>query len=269
MNFQHIIFGLSIAILISSCGQGSSSDLSYSKEEANQEVTGQTRSKEKVEDHQQRKLIKEGWITFESQDLNVTRKRIFDAVDKYGGYVSSDKEYNSHGKSSNDITIRVPADNFDKLVSSATKGVDKFDDKNIEVKDVTEEFLDVQARLDTKKELEKRYLKLVERAGSIKEIMDVEKELGELRGEIESIEGRLRYLKSRISLSTLHMTFYETKEEKKSSGFGDKLSDNFSHGWDGFLMFFVGIIRIWPLVIIAAIITFFVRRYLKKKKNMG
>lgn len=64
-----------------------------------------------------------------------------------------------------------------KLLIDATKGVDKFDHKNIEVKDVTEEFLDVKARLKTKKELEDRYIDLLKKANNIKEILEIETRL--------------------------------------------------------------------------------------------
>ena len=161
---------------------------------------------EKVE----RKLIKEGRVEFETNDLNSTRKTIFEAVKKYKGYVSSDQEFNSPGRKSNTVIIRVPADNFDNLLSEATQGVKRFESKEINVKDVTEEFLDIQARLKTKKELEQRFIDLLKVAKNVTEILEIEKQIGELRSDIESIEGRLKYLQNRVSFSTLTMTFYET-----------------------------------------------------------
>jgi len=118
-----------------------------------------------------------------------TRKQILESVDKYEGYIASDEEYKYKGGISNTIVIRVPAENFDELLADATKGVSKFDSKNITVKDVTEEFLDIQARLKTKKELENRYLELLKKAKSVPEILEVERQLGQLRADIESIEG--------------------------------------------------------------------------------
>ena len=102
----------------------------------------------------ERKLIKEGRIEFETDNINWTRKTIFEAVKKFNGYVSSDQQYKSPGRKGNTVIIRVPADNFDSLLSDATQGVEKFESKEINVKDVTEEFLDIHARLKTKKELE-------------------------------------------------------------------------------------------------------------------
>lgn len=99
---------------------------------------------------EERKLIKEGRGEFITDDLNLTRETIFEAVKKYSGYVSSNWEFKSPGRKSNTVIIRVPADNFDNLLSEATQGVKRFESKEINVKDVTEEFLDIQARLKTK-----------------------------------------------------------------------------------------------------------------------
>jgi hypothetical protein len=178
----------------------------------------------------------------------LTRKTIFAAVNKYQAYVSSDQEFKSPGRKSNTIIIRVPADNFDNLLSEATQGLEKFEHKEINVKDVTEEFLDVQARLKTKKELEQRFIDLLKEAKTVPEILEVEKQIGQLRSDIESIEGRLNYLQNRVSFSTLSMTFYEST--KGESEFSQKFKNGFKNGWENLIWLFVGLTNIWPLILI-------------------
>ena len=211
----------------------------------------------------ERKLIKKGEVEFETKDINSRRTTIFGAIEKFDGYISSDREYKSKGRISNPIVIRVPAKNFDNLFDEATKGVDKFDDKEIEVKDVTEEFLDVQARLKTKKELETRYLDLLKKANSVTDILEIEKQIGLLRTEIESIEGRLRYLKDRVALSTLTMTFYE--KIYAATEFGSKFKSGFRHGYENLIWFLVGLTNIWPFIILVILAIFGIRRLAKRK----
>ena len=98
-------------------------------------------NEQKISETIERKLIKEGEVEFETDNLNLTRKTIFEAVKKHKAYVSSDQEFKYPGKKSNTISIRVPANNFDNLLTDATQGVKKFESKEINVKDVTEEFL--------------------------------------------------------------------------------------------------------------------------------
>ncbi|MFY0673872.1 MAG: DUF4349 domain-containing protein [Bacteroidia bacterium] len=219
----------------------------------------------KAENPNERKLIKEGEVEFETNDLNETRTTILKAVNKYDGYVSSDQEYNYSGKKSNTLKIRVPSKNFDNFLNEATKGVEKFDDKVIEVKDVTEEFLDVEARLKTKKELEQRYIELLKEANNVIEVLEIEKQIGLLRSEIESIEGRLKYLQDRVSFSTLAVTFYELTAEEK--GYGSKFSRGFSNGWENLVLFFVALVNIWPFILITIGIVLGIRLYRKRSNR--
>ena len=212
----------------------------------------------------ERKLIKEGQVEFETDDLNSTRETIFEAVRKYKGYVSSDQEFKSPGRKSNMVIIRVPADNFDNLLSDATQGVKRFESKEINVKDVTEEFLDIQARLKTKKELEQRFIDLLKVAKNVTEILEIEKQIGELRSDIESIEGRLKYLQDRVSFSTLTMTIYETIPHE--TAFGQKFKNALGNGWDNLIWLFVGLTHIWPFILIAVAIVIGIRVYRKRKK---
>ncbi len=134
----------------------------------------------------ERKLIKKGEIEFESDDSNITKKNIFKAVEKYNGYIASDKEFEFAGQTRNKLIIRVPAYNFNKLLLEVTQGVKKFKNKSINVEDVTEKFLDIQARLKTKKELEQRYSEILKQAKNVTEILEIEKQIEQIRATVDS-----------------------------------------------------------------------------------
>jgi len=230
----------------------------------NEEMFAPTPAEKKI-DLSERKLIKDGNVEFETVSINSTRKTVFKAVSKHKGYISSDQEYKSKERTSNTIVIRVPAKNFDNLLKEATSGIDKFENKEINIKDVTEEFLDIQARLKTKKELENRFLDLLKQAKTVTEILEIEKHAGELRSDIESIEGRLKYLKNQVSLSTLTITFYESHPNETE--FGRKLKEGFGSGWDNLIWFFVFLANIWPFILIGLGLIFGVRTYRRKLKK--
>ena len=252
-------FGLLILLILTGCGKNPDSS---SMDMVSKEMAAPT-TEQRTDELTERKLIKEGRVEFETANLNSTRKSISDAVDRYKGYVSSDQEYKSPGRVSNTVIIRVPADNFDNLLKDATQGIKRFDSKEINVKDVTEEFLDVQARLKTKKELEARYLDLLKQAKNVTEILEIEREVGKLRSEIESIEGRLKYLQSQVSFSTLTMTFYESLPNEIA--FGEKFKNGFRNGWDNLIWFFVGLSNIWPFILMAIALLVGIKIYRKKK----
>lgn len=259
MKHLNNYLGLIIFLTVFGCAQNPDS---ASIKMADEEVVAPT-TEQKSSVTVERKLIKDGRIEFETDNLNSTRKTIFEAVNKYKGYVSSDQEFKSSGRKSNTVVIRVPANNFDNLLNEATQGVDKFESKEITIKDVTEEFLDIQARLKTKKELEQRYIELLKQAKNVTEILEIEKQVGQLRSEIESIEGRLKYLQDRVSFSTLTMTFYESIPNQTE--FGQKFKNGFRNGWDNLIWFFVVLTNIWPFILLGVGLIFGIRFYRRKQ----
>lgn len=214
-----------------------------------------------------RKLIKTGSVSFETESLIETRNRIYQAIDKYKAYVSEDRENKYYNNNQNTIEIRVPEKNFDLLLADISVGVESFDDKNISVQDVTEEYVDIEARLVAKKALEARYLELLKEAKDVEEMLVVEGHIGTVRTEIERIEGKLNFLKSQVSFSTLSITFYEHFEPIEKKHESNKFLKGLNNGWNGVVLFFVALTNIWPLILIGLITWYFVRRYLKKQKS--
>lgn len=210
------------------------------------------------------KLIKEGRVHFRTDDIKVTRETINAAVDEFDAYISSDREQQRSDRVTATLVMRVPAESFDRFLASATLGVGQFDNKEIEVRDVTEEFVDVEARLRTKKELEVRFVNLLDRANTVTEIVEVERQLGNVRSEIESIEGRLQYLRDRVQFSTLTMSFYKTKPE---SSYTLSFIDGFKNGWGLFVEFIFLLVNLWPfiLIIIGSVVGI---KYYRKRRDV-
>ena len=213
----------------------------------------------------ERKLIKEGDIQFETESISETSQQISAAVKKYNGYVSSETENKFPDRIGIYLVVRVPAAHFDNFLADATKGIDHFERKSINVKDVTEEFLDIAARLKTKKELEARYLELLKQAKNVTEILEIERQIATLRADIESFEGRLKYLESQIALSSLTMNFYETIPN--TTAYGNKFEGGFRNGWENLIWFFVFLVNLWPFMLLAVVVIVGVRFYNRRKRN--
>ncbi|MDG1529126.1 MAG: DUF4349 domain-containing protein [Polaribacter sp.] len=265
---KKIILFLSIILLIVSCGNSNEKmNFGDAKMVESMQFDAATSRKSKTTNQQlkkpqvnsQRKLIKTGNITFETKDIDVTRRIIIDLVNQNNGYVASDNQYKSDDRVSVTISIRIPADKFDSILDEIAKGVEKFDSKNIRISDVTEQFLDIEARLKTKKTLELKYLEILKRARTVREILDVERELGKLRSDIESTEGRLKYLQNQVSFSTLNITFYKQNSTSEASFIG-KVSKAFKTGFENIKDFFLYMINIWPFIIILFLVFFYLRK---------
>jgi uncharacterized DUF497 family protein len=271
-----IVIALLIVFVNASCSEKHAEEFSFASDmqseakdatstsESEKVVTETTEEPSKTQKIE-RMLIKEAYIDFETNDLDLSRNNIVEVTKKYKGYIASDRTNNLSNKNNTTIVVRIPSVDFDSFLYDATKSIENFDRKDIDVKDVTEEFLDVQARLKTKKELESRLLTLVKQSSKIADIIEIEKQLTELRSDIESIEGRLKYLQSQVSMSTLTITFY--KQVPNVASFGQKFINGFHNGWEYLIWFFVILTNIWPFILLSVLLVITIKWYKKRKNN--
>lgn len=256
------IVGLLILALLMGCNNKESNARLVMEDIAMEELEFKQKESNTVVD---RKLIKEGTISFETDNIAATRKNIFESIKKNKAYIASDNANNYSYKVSNTIVVRVPSENFDKLLKQTTAGVTYFDEKNINVQDVTDQFLDMSVRIKTKKELEKRYLELLKKANNVSEILKVEEQIGKLRADIESIEGRLNYLNNQVSFSTLTISFYKTSLKKDN--YSDKFSDGFKNGWSNLVLFIIDIVTIWPFILLTIAVIIIIQKIRKGRRK--
>lgn len=213
------------------------------------------------------KIIKNGTLRFETADMNKTATKIYTALKGANGYIQLDNETKGYNEITRNIVIRVPNQNFEKLVNEVIQGVSYFDEKQITSEDVTEQFIDLEARLKSKKELEARYIDLLRKATKVSDIIEIEQQINVIREEIESKEGQLNYMKSRVSMSTLSINFYKpTVESGVTVSYGDKIVNALKGSVDWIPGFFIGLIYIWPLIFLAFLAYFIFKRKRKKQK---
>jgi len=214
------------------------------------------------------KIIKNANLRFETEDLSATAATISKAVKKYQAQTQSDSEGKSDYSLTRNMVVRIPAQYFEGFIADISKGVKYFDTKEISSEDVTEQYVDTEARIKAKKVLEQRYLELIGKAKKVSEVLEIEKELSAIREEIEAKEGQLRFMKSRIALSTINIEFYKTTAEQTDAtvSYGAKMWNAIASGFNGISSFFIGLLYIWPFILIFVITFFIVRKKLKKKK---
>jgi hypothetical protein len=212
----------------------------------------------------ERKLIKTGSIDFEVDNAVKTKASIAGLVKEFNGYISSDEQNNYSGATRYSQVARIPSDKLDDFLAKVEGLAKNVDAKNISTQDVTEEFIDVETRLSTKKELEARYHQILKQAKTVKDILEVETQLNNVRAEIESMEGRLKYLTNQTSFSTLTITFYQTISG--NYGFTYRFFSSFGNGWDNLLDFIIGLLNAWPFVIIVGAVVWFFIRWRRKRK---
>nr|MBP7533897.1 DUF4349 domain-containing protein [Chitinophagales bacterium] len=145
--------------------------------------------------------------------------------------------------------------------------------KNVRTSDVTEEYTDIQTRLKTKRDVMERYVEVLrKKAQKVTDILDAEEKIRVLQEEIEAKEGRLRFLQNQVAYSTLNLEFYQqstiqSEPNVVSRNFFSDLLEAFVGGWHSILGLIVGLISIWPTLLILVGLYFLFRRFYVKWRD--
>ena len=196
-------------------------------------------------------------------------KRITGMLEKYEAYIGSENENKGYDRINYNINIKVPPQHFDALIGEVTKSK-KPDNRWVNSDDVTERYYDLQSRIDNKKKLEVRYQEILKQANKISDILEVERNLNQVRSEIESLQGQFKLLNHQVNYSTLDISFYELVpyelDQEQRPGFGTRLINSISAGWQGFLTFLVYVLALWPFGLIAVGVVWMVKKVRARKK---
>ncbi len=152
-----------------------------------------------------RRIIKTGEMTLEVSDLPKTMEDITKLAEKAGGYISGREAYeDEEGGRNGKVTVRVPAEKFAEVFKQL-QDFGKALRYSEDAQDVTEEWVDLEARIANKQAEEQALLALLKRKGELSDILEVQREVFRARGEVEQLQGRMRYLKDQVSLSTIEV----------------------------------------------------------------
>jgi hypothetical protein len=159
-----------------------------------------------------RKIIRNGELTLETDSPTEGLRKITAAAESHGGFVvTSEFKQNSvpeGSKPSQNVTVvaRVPASQFSSALEQIRGAGQRVIQEKISGQDVSEEYLDVEARLRNKKALEGQFLEIMKQARKVEDALDVQSQLADVRTEIERLEGRRRFLENQAALSTITTT---------------------------------------------------------------
>jgi len=151
--------------------------------------------------HPDRKIIFSGSLLLQVPDPELPEKEMRRIVEEAQGWV--------HKIEGTSFTLRVPADRFQSVMDQLTR-LGKLIDRKVSGTDVTEEYFDLEIRLQNAENVRKRLAALLEKAKDVKEAIEVEKELARVSEEIERMKGRLRYLYDQVAHSTIVVSFQRT-----------------------------------------------------------
>ncbi len=212
----------------------------------------------------ERKVIRTATVRMQVENVEKSTSSIEQLIKQQGGFISTTNLSSRGSYINNSITIRIPNEQLDTLLESITAQAKHIDQRIINAQDVTEEFVDIQIRLKTKKDVRDRYVEVLrKKASTVEEILNAEERIRIIQEEIESKEGRLRFLKDQISLSTIQLNMYQNDGKGLvTKSYASKLGQAFGNGWENIKGFIIAMVNIWPFLIMIGIL-FYLGRKLK------
>ncbi|MDR6513977.1 DUF4349 domain-containing protein [Chryseobacterium camelliae] len=217
-----------------------------------------------------KKIIKNGEMRIQVTDIRKAQDQVNAIIQKNKAYIQKEEFRNTDTDETLNIMVRVPHQGFDALVNSFSDGVGAVLSKNISSDDVTEEYTDVSIKLANKRIYLEKYRDMLKSAKTTKDMLEIQENIRELEDEIDVSEGKLRFIDDRVNYSTLDLSLYKEKVRTSATsniGFGSRFGDSLTEGWNTFVSFFLGLISLWPFLLLIPVFVVLLKRWRRRKTN--
>ena len=155
----------------------------------------------------QRKVISSATVSIKVKVVVEVVAQIRTIAEGMGGFVEQLSSSGTAGRQQASMTIRVPQDQFFTALERI-EALGEVQSKNLGSEDVSEQFIDLEARLKSSLREEESLLSLLGRAGTVSEVLTIERELARVRSEIERFQGQLNFLERRVALATIIVSLF-------------------------------------------------------------
>jgi len=224
-----------------------------------------------------RKIIRNADITMEVDSTTDAQQRVTSIAESNGGFVvTSEAKQRANvdpAKRTLDIklVVRIPAGRFGSVLDQIKQLAGNVSEANVSGQDVTEDFIDLEARIRTQKALELQFLEIMKQARKVEDALEVQRQIADVRTDIEKLEGRKRFLENRSSLSTITVNIRAPKvvEVVNTTGFWrtvrDSVSESLELASEMVLFFLRFVIVMVPIAVFVILPLGLILRYLIRR----
>lgn len=228
----------------------------------------------------EQKIIKNATLRLTGKEVQEIAREIEKATEEAGGFVANSNQYKgSRDQLRLELTLRIPAGKFAAFITYL-EGLGTVEEKRIYTDDVTEQYIDLAAKVKSLTIQEERLQDILSKATRVEDLLKIEQELGRVRGEIDSYTGQLRYLTNKVDFSTIELGLSEIGLEQKKLNVNN-ISGVFSDSKAAFIAsingllstissFVVMVFAFLPfavVLVLLAIVFLNIRRRIKNKKE--
>ena len=221
------------------------------------------------------KIIYTTYLSIETKDYDWAYQQLNDTLSSVDGYLESSSEYTDSTDSTRtlSLTLRVPESSYDAFVDTAEQA-GSVTSKSESAEDVTTQYMDIEARLDSLTAQRTRLQELQASADNLTDLLQIESSLSDVQYQIESYQSQLNWYSQQVSYCTVNITLDEVETLTTGTSFAARLADAAKNGWSNFtagaqavVVFLMGA---WPAIVIGAacgVVFYQVRHPRKKRPN--
>lgn len=221
MNRKTMLLMFSLFLLLAGCSSNEKDDSASESEDEKAEskmdasISGnkvQEEAAEKKEMTDERKVIHQAQLELKVKNLEKAQMKIENKAAEYGGYVVESNVYREDEELvEGTITVRVPEAHFQDFLTDSEGEASKVVRRNVTGQDVTEQYVDLKARLKSKRAVEERLLAFMKDAEKTEDLLKISSDLAVVQEEIEQLTGQMKYLENQTSYSTVTITLSQDR----------------------------------------------------------
>ncbi|UCG10803.1 MAG: DUF4349 domain-containing protein [Dehalococcoidia bacterium] len=201
---------------------------------------------------EERMIIRTGDISLVVTDVMQARDEVAHLAASLNGYVVSSRIWGEEQEMRGQISIRVPDEQFETALAKLRELAIRVESESTDSQDVTEEYIDLEARLKNAEATESQYLALLDRATEVEDILNIYNSLSRVRTEIEQIKGRMQYLERTTSMSYISVRLEPETTAAPLARAGWSVLEEFKSAIRGIVVFgqWLGTIAIWLIIFV-------------------
>lgn len=199
-------------------------------------------------------LIKTAELRFQVKDLKKSKEILEQSIKKYSAFIElSDLRY-EHPMLEEQLTIRLLSISFEPLLREVEGLAAYINFRKVKSDDVAKEFVDLESRLKSKREMQQRYSEILRtKATTTEDVLKAEAQIGKLHEEIDAVMSQLNFLRDQVRHSTIKIEMYQLIDKPVASSKDDSTPSEFlialKTGWQGFISVLITMIYVWPIVL--------------------
>lgn len=219
-----------------------------------------------------KKIIKTAQVELSVKDYSNFNRSLMLLVQRSGGYIAEEQMEQTDYRTGSNLVIRIPTAYFTYFINQLQDSGVTIVNKNIQSEDVTAQYIDTKARIQTKKEVRDKYLTLLRQSGKMEDVLQVQSEINAIQESIESATAQINYLQHGSAYSTIKLSCYQYNKgyggNQTKIAFGEKLTKAFQTGTSILANLLLFVISIWPFVLAGAVVLFWIRYLQRNNKSL-